>query len=43
MKINLAVYTAQEGYSWQPGTAFSTEELAEFKKRIGKFPAPDVF
>ena len=41
MKINLAVYTAQEGYSWQPGTVFSAEELAEFKKSIGKFPSPD--
>ena len=42
MKINLAVYTAQEGYSWQPGTVFQDEELAEFKKRIGKFPSPDA-
>lgn len=42
MKINLAVYTAQEGYSWQPGTVFSAEELAEFKKSIGKFPSPDT-
>ncbi len=41
MKINLAVYTAQEGYSWQPGTAFSMDDLIGFKKRIGKFPAPD--
>ena len=41
MKLNLAVYTAQEGYSWQPGTAFTAEELVEFKKRIGKFPSPD--
>lgn len=42
MKVNLAVYTAQEGYSWQPGTAFSQEELSEFKKCIGKFPSPDA-
>ena len=42
MKIDLAVYTAQEGYSWQPGTVFSAEELTEFKKRIGKFPSPDA-
>ena len=42
MKIDLAVYTAQEGYSWQPGTVFTTEELTDFKKRIGKFPSPDA-
>lgn len=42
MKIDLAVYTAQEGYSWQPGTVFSAEELGEFKKCIGKFPSPDA-
>ena len=42
MQINLAVYTAQEGYSWQPGTVFSAEELGEFKKCIGKFPSPDA-
>ncbi len=41
MTMNLAVYTAQEGYSWQPGTAFTAEELARFKKAIGKFPSPD--
>ena len=41
MKIKLAVYTAQEGYSWQPGTAFTTEDLVAFKKGIGKFPSPD--
>ena len=41
MKMNLAVYTAQEGYSWQSGTSFTTEELVAFKKRIGKFPSPD--
>ena len=42
MKMNLAVYTAQEGYSWQPGTAFTVEELAQFKKCIGRFPSPDA-
>jgi len=41
MRYNLAVYTAQEGYSWQPGTAFTAEELVAFKKCIGKFPSPD--
>ncbi len=41
MKINLAVYTAQEGYSWQPGTVFTLDELIEFKKCIGRFPKPD--
>ena len=42
MKVNLAVYTAQEGYAWQPGTAFTSEELYAFKKSIGKFPSPDA-
>ena len=41
MKMKLAIYTAQEGYSWQPGTAFTAEELVAFKKSIGKFPSPD--
>ena len=35
MKMELAVYTAQDGYSWQPGTALTAEELAQFKKCIG--------
>lgn len=42
MKMDLAVYTAQEGYSWQPGTVYSAEELKGFKDCIGKFPAPDA-
>ena len=41
MKMELAVYTAQEGYSWQPGTAFTADELMQFKKCMGKFPSPD--
>ena len=41
MKVKLAIYTAQEGYSWQPGNAFTAEELVAFKKKIGKFPSPD--
>lgn len=41
MKMELAVYTAQEGYSWQPGTAFTSDELMQFKKCMGKFPSPD--
>ncbi len=41
MKIDLAVYTAQEGYAWQPGTALTTDDLVRFKKTIGKFPSPD--
>ena len=39
--MELAVYTAQEGYSWQPGTAFTADELMQFKKCMGKFPSPD--
>ena len=41
MKMELAVYTAQEGYSWQPGTAIAVEDLVRFKKCMGKFPSPD--
>ena len=41
MKMKIAVYTAQEGYSWQPGTALTADELGRFKKVIGKFPSPD--
>ena len=42
MKMNLAVYTAQEGYSWQPGTALTAEDLGKFKKAIGRFPSADT-
>lgn len=42
MKINLAVYTAQEGYSWQPGSAITDSELIEYKACIGTFPSPDA-
>lgn len=41
MKIDLAVYTAQEGYSWQPGTVLTSEQLRSYKTCIGKFPSPD--
>lgn len=41
MKIDVAVYTAQEGYSWQNGTAISIQKLKEYKGCIGKFPTPD--
>ena len=42
MKMDLAVYTAQEGYSWQPGTALTAEDLGKFKKAIGRFPLADA-
>ena len=42
MKMNLAVYTAQEGYAWQPGTALTAEDLGKFKKAIGRFPSADA-
>jgi len=42
MKIDIAVYTAQEGYAWQPGTAISADLLKGYKARIGKFPSPDA-
>lgn len=35
MKINLAVWTAVEGYGWQPGSAYSPRELADYKGEIG--------
>lgn len=40
MKINLAVYTAIQGYDWQPGTAYSTSDLVRFKRGIGRLPDP---
>ena len=42
MKIEIAVYTAQEGYSWQPGTKITAQELKDYKACIGKFPSPDA-
>lgn len=42
MKINMAIYTAQEGYSWQPGSSLSAAELKGYKECIGKFPSPDA-
>ena len=42
MKIEIAVYTAQEGYSWQPGTKITALELKDYKTCIGKFPSPDA-
>ena len=42
MKINIAIYTAQEGYSWQPGTVITPQELKDYKACIGKFPSPDA-
>lgn len=42
MKIEIAVYTAQEGYSWQPGTKITAQELKDYKTCIGKFPSPDA-
>lgn len=41
MKIDLAVYTAQEGYSWQPGTRIPVQDLNDFKYSIGRFPSLD--
>lgn len=41
MTINLAVYTAQEGYSWQPGSAIPVADLRSYKASIGKFPSAD--
>ena len=38
MKIPLAVYTAVDGFDWQPGTVFSRAELNRYMAMIGKFP-----
>lgn len=38
MKINLAVYTATEGFDWQPGSVYSRSELNRYKEMIGRFP-----
>jgi hypothetical protein len=38
MKINLAVYTATEGFDWQPGSAYTRSELNKYKEKIGRFP-----
>jgi hypothetical protein len=42
MRLNLAVYTAQEGYSWQNGTKITNSDLIEYKRMIGRFPDPTV-
>ena len=42
MKLNLAIYTATEGYSWQSGTKISNSDLIEYKRIIGRFPDPTV-
>ncbi len=42
MKLNLAVYTATEGYSWQNGTKISNNDLINYKRIIGRFPDPTV-
>lgn len=42
MQMKLAVYTAQEGYAWQPGTALTEDDLVRFKRQIGRFPSPDA-
>ena len=35
MKIDLAVWTAVDGYDWQPGNVYSPKELASYKDAIG--------
>ena len=35
MKIDLAVWTAVNGYDWQPGSVYSPRELAGYKDEIG--------
>ncbi len=40
MKIDLAVYTAVDGYDWQPGTSYPRSTLVRFKQGIGRLPDP---
>lgn len=42
MKINLAVWTAVNGYAWQPGSVYSPDELARYKNEIGQLDANDL-
>ena len=35
MTIDLAVWTAVDGYGWQPGSAYSASELSCYKSEIG--------
>ena len=35
MTIELAVWTAVNGYDWQSGSSYSPEELAGYKREIG--------
>lgn len=41
MKIDLAVWTAVNGYDWQPGSVYSPKELAGYKDEIGPL-VPDT-
>ena len=38
MKIDLAVYTADRGFDWQPGTVYPRSELIQYKAIMGRFP-----
>lgn len=38
MKIDLAVYTADRGFDWQPGTVYPRSELVQYKAIMGRFP-----
>lgn len=42
MKIDLAVWTAVNGYAWQPGSVYSPKELDSYKNEIGKLDASDL-
>ena len=41
MKIDLAVWTAVNGYEWQPGSVYSQKELNDYKNEIGSL-VPDT-
>lgn len=42
MKINLAVWTAVNGYAWQPGNVYAPEDLVRYKDEIGTLDANNL-
>lgn len=42
MKINLAVWTAVNGYDWQPGSVYAPEDLVRYKDEIGTLDANNL-
>lgn len=42
MKIDLAVWTAVNGYAWQPGNVYAPEDLVRYKDEIGTLDANNL-